>query len=67
MIKGKISAAKFPKIAEVIRVWKVNFKGSEQNYDVLGGLYVELLDALSILKYMSIEHRDGKAYCRVHV
>lgn len=67
LIKGKISAAKFPKIAEVIRVWKVNFKGSEQNFDVLGGLYVELLDALSILKYMSIEHRDGKAYCRVHV
>lgn len=67
LIRGKISAAKFPKIAETIRVWKINFKGSEQNMSVLSELYVELLDALSILKYMSIEERDGRTYCKVYV
>ena len=67
LIRGKISAAKFPKIAETIRVWKINFKGSEQNMSVLSELYVELLDALSILSYMSIEERDGHTYCKVDV
>lgn len=67
LIRGKISAAKFPKIAEIIRVWKINFKGAEQNYNVLGELYVELLDALSILKYMAIEEREGTVYCKVNV
>lgn len=67
LIKGKISAAKFPKIAETIRVWKINFKGAEQSMNVLGSLYLELLEALSILKYMAIEERDGVAYCTVDV
>lgn len=67
LIRGKISAAKFPKIAETIRVWKINFKGAEQSMDVLGGLYVELIDALSILKYMTIEEREGSIYCKVNV
>ncbi len=67
LIKGAVATSKFPKIAELIRVWKMSFQGAESHQDVLISLYVELLNSLDILQYMSFVEEDKKLICKVEM
>lgn len=64
-IKGTVTGSKFSKIAEIIRVWKISYQRSEKNNDLLVSLYQELLESLSILKYMKLEDEDGHLICTI--
>ncbi len=65
LIRGTVATTKFPKIAEIIRVWKINAKKAESNTTILKELYLELIESLAILKVMSIDDTEGGLICRV--
>ena len=58
-VRNKITYSKFQRIAEIIRVWKINYKHAEQNIETLTSLYVGLLESLPILRKMSVNDSDG--------
>lgn len=67
LICGTVATTKIPQIAEIIRVWKINAKKAEDNTSLLKELYLDLINSLSILKYMKIDDADGKIRCRLAV
>ena len=67
LVCGTLATTKFSKIAEIIRVWKINAKKAEDNISALKKLYYELLDSLGILRYMSIDDTDGIIRCKLHL
>jgi len=65
LIKGTVATTKFPKIAELIRVWKINAKKAEANVSVLAELYLDLIESLAILQYMKLEETEEGLLCKI--
>ena len=65
LIKGTVTATKFPKVAEIIRAWKLSYQNAETDMTLLGELYRELLESLAVLKYLRFEDNDGCLICDI--
>ncbi|MBO5411728.1 MAG: hypothetical protein J6A38_01425 [Clostridia bacterium] len=65
LIKGTVAATKFPKIAEIIRAWKLSYQNAETDMTLLDDLYRELLESLSVLKYLRFKEDNGRLLCEI--
>lgn len=67
LIKGTVAETKFPKIAEIIRAWKLSYQNAESDMTLLDDLYRGLLESLPILKYFKLQESDGRLLCEISV